>query len=136
MNSQNEIQKVSTTQKLWVPERLKQLGATRTVTPKLKNQIYTKQIPSKVCFATYLGSTEAKSFLTVINATAFTLECTSRSCQFLYEEMEWVFIHSSFLRILNSSSRPQRSQKPFFIMVDSGWTYLPLAYRWVNRDSL
>ena len=114
MNSQNEIQKVSTTQKLWVPERLKQLGATtRTATPKLKNQIYTKQIPSKVCFERYLGSTEAKSFLTVINATAFTLECTSRSCQFLYEEMEWVFIHLSFLRILNSSSRPQRSQITF-----------------------
>lgn len=74
MNSQTEIQKVSTTQKLWVPERLKQPGTTtRTAAPKVKNQTDTKQIPSKVCFEGTLGA--PKSFLTAINATAYTLEC-------------------------------------------------------------
>lgn len=107
MNSQTEIQKVSTTQKLRVPERLKQPGTTtRTAAPKVKNQTDTKQIPSKVCFEGTLGA--PKSFLTAINATAYTLEC-----QFLCEEIEWVLIHSSFLRILNSSSSPQRSQITF-----------------------
>lgn len=84
VNSQTEIQKVSTKEQLWVPERLKQSGATRrTATPKAKNQTYTKQTPSQVCFGRFRGSTEATSFLTAINTTAFSLECTSRSCQFL-----------------------------------------------------
>lgn len=114
VNSQTEIQKVSTTEQLWVPERLKQSGATRkTATPKAKNQTYTKQTPSQVCFDRFLGSTEATSFPTAINATAFTLECTSRSCQLLLWRNGRVLIHSSFLRILNSSSSPQRSQKTF-----------------------